>query len=64
VRFYALGERVGRDLTRSSRGRTWLLQDLDGWKITAFELRRGDKETDPPPSPSPSASASASGSSG
>jgi hypothetical protein len=63
LRFYALGERTDGTWTSIISAGDVFLQDLGGWKITAFELRRGDKETDPPASPSPSASTSASGAS-
>ncbi len=41
----------------------FFLRQIDGWKITAFDVTRDDHETQPPspsPSPSPSASTSAS----
>jgi hypothetical protein len=63
VRFYALGERTdGTFVSIVSAGQVFL-RDVDGWTITAFDLRRADRETEAPtPSPSASASASASGS--
>jgi hypothetical protein len=62
VKFYALGERTDGTYTSIISVGDVFLQDDGGWKITAFEVRRGDKETDPPPSPEPSGSASPSGS--
>jgi hypothetical protein len=58
VVFRALGERKdGTYLAILSEG-TLFLRDVDGWKITAFDVTRGDEETEPP-SPSPSTSPSA-----
>lgn len=58
VVFRALGERKdGTYLAILSEG-TLFLRDLDGWKVTAFDVTRGDEET-APPSPSPSTSPSA-----
>lgn len=58
VVFRALGERKdGTYLAILSEG-TLFLRDVDGWKVTAFDVTRGDEETEPP-SPSPSASPSA-----
>jgi hypothetical protein len=55
VVFRALGEQKdGTYLAILSRG-TLFLRNVDGWKITAFDVTRGDTETEPP-SPSPSAS--------
>jgi hypothetical protein len=54
VVFRALGERKdGTYLAILSEG-TLFLRDVDGWKVTAFDVTRGDEET-VPPSPSPSA---------
>ncbi len=56
-RFYALGER--KDATYMSivsHGQLFL-QDVDGWKITAFDVIRNDAVTTPP-APAPSGSAS------
>jgi hypothetical protein len=64
VKFYALGARQDGTYTSIVSVGEMFLRDLDGWKITAFEVRRGDHETEPPPSPTPSGSASASGSGG
>lgn len=59
VRFRALGERKdGTYLAIVSNGQ-FFLQDADGWKVTAFDVERGDKDAKPPPSPSPSESPSA-----
>jgi hypothetical protein len=56
VVFRALGERKdGTYLAILSEG-TLFLRDVDGWKVTAFDVTRGDAETEPP-SPSPSTSA-------
>lgn len=58
VVFRALGERKdGTYLAILSEG-TLFLRDLDGWKVTAFDVTRGDEET-VPPTPSPSTSPSA-----
>jgi hypothetical protein len=56
VVFRALGERKdGTYLAILSEG-TLFLRDVDGWKVTAFDVARGDEETVPPsPSTSPSA---------
>lgn len=59
VRFYALGDRKDGTFTSIVSAGQMILQDLDGWQITAFDLRRNDRETEPP-TPAPSASASAS----
>lgn len=61
VRFYALGERADGTFTSIVSVGQLFLSDLGGWKVTAFDVRRADKETKPP-SPSPSGSASASSS--
>ena len=56
-RFYALGER--KDATYMSivsHGQLFL-RDVDGWKITAFDVIRNDAVTTPP-APAPSGSAS------
>lgn len=53
VRFYALGERAdGTYIAIVSAGQMFL-RDLDGWKVTAFDMRRNDRETTPP-TPAPS----------
>jgi hypothetical protein len=58
VVFRALGERRdGTYLAILSEG-TLFLRDVDGWKVTAFDVTRGDAETEPP-SPPPSTSPSA-----
>lgn len=58
VVFRALGERKdGTYLAILSEG-TLFLRDVDGWKVTAFDVTRGDEET-VPPTPSPSTSPSA-----
>lgn len=58
VVFRALGERKdGTYLAILSEG-TLFLRDVDGWKVTAFDVTRGDEVTEPPsssPSTSPSA---------
>ncbi len=57
VIFRATGERKdGTYLAIESEGEFFLRQ-IDGWKITAFDVTRDDHETQPP-SPSPSASPS------
>jgi hypothetical protein len=63
VRFFALGERVDGTYTSIVSAGQVFLRDVDGWRITAFDLRRADRETEAPtPSPAPSGSSSASGS--
>ncbi len=59
VRFRALGERSdGTYLGIVSSGQLFL-RNVDGWKITAFDVERKDREAKPPtPSPSPSSSPS------
>lgn len=58
VRFRALGERKdGTYLAIVSNGQ-FFLQNTDGWKVTAFDVERSDRDAKPPPSPSPSPSAS------
>jgi hypothetical protein len=58
VVFRALGQQKdGTYLAILSEG-TLFLRDVDGWKITAFDVTRGDEETEPP-SPSPSTSPTA-----
>ena len=58
VVFRALAQRKdGTYIAVLSEG-TLFLRDVDGWKITAFDVTRGDEETTPP-SPSASASPSA-----
>ena len=62
VIFRATGERKdGTYLAIVSEGE-FFLQQLDGWKITAFDVTRDDRETQPP-SPSASSSSSPSGAS-
>ena len=58
VAFRALGERKDGTYTAILSEGTFFLRDVDGWKVTAFDVTRGDEETQPP-SPSPSASPSA-----
>lgn len=58
VLFRALGERKDGTYTAILSEGTFFLRDVDGWKVTAFDVTRGDAETEPP-SPSPSASPSA-----
>jgi hypothetical protein len=58
VVFRALGERKDGTYTAILSEGTFFLRDVDGWKVTAFDVTRGDAETTPP-SPSPSASPSA-----
>ncbi|MGZ5291635.1 MAG: hypothetical protein ACXWX6_08470 [Actinomycetota bacterium] len=57
IRFVALGERQdGTFLSIVSSG-SMFLEDSGGWRITAFDVDRDDKET-PAPSPSPAPSGS------
>jgi hypothetical protein len=58
VVFRALGERKDGTWTAILSEGTLFLRDVDGWKVTAFDVTRGDAETEPP-SPSPSTSPSA-----
>ena len=60
VRFSALGERSDGTFTLIVSKGELFLRDIDGWRITAFDVTRQDREAQPPPSPAPSASASAS----
>ena len=60
VKFTALGERADGTFTSIISVGHLFLRDLGGWRVAAFDVRRGDKETQPPPSPSASTSASAS----
>jgi hypothetical protein len=64
VRFYAMGElKDGTFVAIVSAGQLFL-QDRDGWKVIAFDVRRNDHETTPP-TPSPSgASPSVTGATG
>jgi hypothetical protein len=64
IRFTALGARLDGTYTSIASEGEMFLRDLDGWRITAFDVRRADEETRPPPTPSPSGSASASTSGG
>lgn len=57
VRFRALGERTdGTYLAIVSSGQ-FFLRNVDGWKVTAFDVERNDREAKPP-TPAPSASPS------
>ena len=58
VRFTALGERTDGTFVQIVSDGQYFLQDLDGWKITAFDVTRSDEEAEPP-SPSASTSPSA-----
>jgi hypothetical protein len=58
VRFSALGERSDGTFTLIVSKGELFLRDIDGWRITAFDVTRQDRETQPPPSPAPSGSAS------
>ena len=58
VRFSALGERSDGTFTLIVSKGELFLRDIDGWQITAFDVTRQDRETQPPPSPAPSGSAS------
>lgn len=57
VRFTALGERSDGTFTLIVSKGELFLRDIDGWRITAFDVTRQDRETQPPPSPAPSGSA-------
>jgi len=58
VRFRALAERTdGTYQTIVSQGQ-FFLRDVGGWKVTAFDVERKDREAKPP-APAPSASPSA-----
>jgi hypothetical protein len=58
VRFTALGERSDGTFTLIVSMGELFLRDIDGWRITAFDVTRQDRETQPPASPAPSGSAS------
>ena len=58
VRFTALGERSDGTFTLIVSTGELFLRDLDGWRITAFDVTRQDRETQPPASAAPSGSAS------
>lgn len=58
VRFYALGERTDGTYTSIVSAGQVFLRDVDGWRITAFDLRRSDRATEAPSPPPPSTSAS------
>jgi hypothetical protein len=58
VRFTALGERTDRTFVEIVSEGQFFLRDIDGWKVTAFDVTRSDEETEPP-SPPASASPSA-----
>jgi hypothetical protein len=61
VRFEALGARQdGTYVSIVSIGELFL-RNVDGWRVTAYDVRRADGEAEPPPSPSPSGSAGATG---
>jgi hypothetical protein len=62
IRFSALGARLDGTYTTIVSEGEMFLRDLDGWTITAFDVRRDDREAQPPPSPAPSGSTSASAS--
>jgi hypothetical protein len=59
VRFTALGERQDGTYTAIVSSGSYFLRDLEGWKITAFDVERADEEAKPP-APAPSGSASVS----
>jgi hypothetical protein len=62
VRFYATAElRDGTFVAIVSAGQLFL-QDLDGWKVVAFDVRRNDHETTPPTPAPTGASPNATGS--
>lgn len=48
VRFTALGERTNGTFVEIVSDGQYFLQEIDGWKITAFDVRRSDAETEPP----------------
>jgi hypothetical protein len=58
VRFTALGRRSDGTFTLIVSTGELFLRDIDGWRITAFDVTRQDRQTQPPPSPAPSGSAS------
>lgn len=57
VRFRALGERKDGTYQAIVSTGQFFLRDVDGWRITAFEVERSDREAEPPV-PAPSASPS------
>jgi hypothetical protein len=48
VRFTALGERTNGTFVEIVSEGQYFLQEIDGWKITAFDVTRSDAETEPP----------------
>jgi hypothetical protein len=60
VNFSALGERSDGTFTLIVSKAEYFLRDVGGWQITAFDVTREDRETQPPPSPAPTGSGSAS----
>jgi hypothetical protein len=56
--FVAVGERKDGTFVKLVSDGQFFLQDLDGWTITAFDVTRSDRETQPPPTPSASPSSS------
>jgi len=57
--FVAVGERKDGTFVKLVSDGQFFLRDIDGWTITAFDVTRSDRETQPP-TPSPSASPSSS----
>jgi hypothetical protein len=57
VRFTALGERQDGTYTAIVSDGTFFLRDLDGWRVTAFDIERADREARAP-APAPSSTAS------
>jgi hypothetical protein len=63
VKFTALGAGTDGTYTAIVSSGQYFLRNLDGWKVTAYEVKRADHPTHAPsPSPGPSGSPSASGS--
>ena len=60
VSFTALGQRQDGTYTAIVSSGELFLNDVGGWKVTAFDVSRADHATKPPPSPTPSGSTSAS----
>ena len=58
VSFSALGERTDGTYTQIVSVGQLFMDDLGGWKVTAFDIEREDHETEPPP-PAPSTTPSA-----
>jgi hypothetical protein len=63
IRFFGIAERQDGEFISILSAGQMFLQDLDGWTITKFDMRRTDKVA-PPPTPAPSGSVAGSGGTG